>query len=89
MSTLNISHLFVHARTCTCVYLYTSFKEKSFEPWAASNQGLDTILGHLVTPGDVELLQQRTSLTRGKDTTSRRSVQRDAEFFSPLILTPR
>ena len=77
MSTLNLSHLFVHARTCVCVYLCTSFKEKTFESWAATNQSLDTILGHLVTPGDVELLKQRTSLTRGKDTTSRQSVQRD------------
>ncbi|TNN85969.1 hypothetical protein EYF80_003813 [Liparis tanakae] len=29
----------------------------------ATHQGLDAVLGDLVTPGDVELLQQRTTLT--------------------------
>lgn len=48
-------------------YLCASLEEKAFESRAGSHQGLDAILGDLITPGDVELLQEGTTLTeRGK-----------------------
>jgi len=49
---------------CVCAYLCTSFQEEASEARAASDQSLDSILGHLVAPGDVELLQVRTALAR-------------------------
>lgn len=48
-------------------YLCASLEEKAFESRAGSHQGLDAVLGDLITPGDVELLQEGTTLTdRGK-----------------------
>ena len=44
-------------------YLRAAFEEKALEPRAAAHQGLDAILGDLITPRDVELLQQGTTLT--------------------------
>lgn len=43
--------------------LSASFEEKAFESRAGPHQRLDAILGDLITPGDVELLQQGTTLT--------------------------
>lgn len=43
--------------------LSASFEEKAFESRAAPHQCLDAVLGDLITPGDVELLQQGTTLT--------------------------
>ena len=37
-------------------YLCASFEEKAFEPRAGTHQGLDAVLGDLITPGDVQLL---------------------------------
>lgn len=44
-------------------YLCAALQEQGFESAAASHQRLDAILGHLVAPGDVQLFQQRASLT--------------------------
>jgi len=44
-------------------YLCAALKEKTFESRAGAHQGLDAILCDLITPGDVQLLQQGTSLT--------------------------
>lgn len=46
-------------------YLRASFEEKAFESRTGAYQGLDTVLGDLVTPGDVELLQEGATLTEG------------------------
>lgn len=43
--------------------LSASFEEKAFESRAGPHQRLDAILGDLITPGDVELLQQGATLT--------------------------
>lgn len=54
---------------CTNVFqsfvleLCAAFQEQGFESSAASHQSLDAILGHLVTPGDIQLFQQWASLT--------------------------
>lgn len=47
-------------------YLCASLEEKAFESGAGTHQGLDAILGDLITPGDVELLQEGTTLTDGR-----------------------
>lgn len=44
-------------------YLCASLEKKAFKSRAGTHQGLDAILGDLITPGDVELLQQGTTLT--------------------------
>lgn len=46
-------------------YLRASFEEKAFESRTGAYQGLDTVLGDLVAPGDVELLQEGATLTKG------------------------
>lgn len=46
--------------------LSASFEKKAFESGAGAHQCLDAVLGDLVTPGDVELLQQGTTLTDRK-----------------------
>lgn len=43
-------------------YLRAALQEQGFEPPAASHQGLDAILRHLVAPGDIQLFQQRAPL---------------------------
>lgn len=45
--------------------LSAAFEEQAFESRAGPHQRLDAILGDLITPGDVELLQQGTTLTDG------------------------
>lgn len=59
----------------TPAYLCASLKEKAFESWTATHQGLDAILGDLITPGDVELLQQGTALT------DRRTFRKEIHFI--------
>lgn len=44
-------------------YLCASLEEKAFQSRAGTHQSLDAILCDLITPGDVELLQQGTTLT--------------------------
>lgn len=51
--------------TPTGRYLRASLEEKTFESRAGAHQGLDAVLGDLVAPGDVELLQEGTTLTAG------------------------
>lgn len=48
-------------------HLCAAFEEKALESGAGPHQGLDAVLGDLITPGDVELLQQRTALTEQVD----------------------
>lgn len=45
--------------------LSAAFEEQAFESRTGPHQRLDAILGDLITPGDVELLQQGTTLTDG------------------------
>lgn len=45
------------------MYLSAAFEEKAFESRAGAHQGLDAVLRDLITPGDVQLLQQGTTLT--------------------------
>lgn len=48
------------------MYLGAALEEKTFETRAGAHQGLDAILRDLITPGNVQLLQQRTTLTENR-----------------------
>lgn len=55
-------------------YLCASLEEKAFESGAGAHQRLDAVLGDLVTPGDVELLQQGTTLAARRTVSDRARV---------------
>ena len=44
-------------------YLCAAFEEECLESGTGADQSLDAVLGHLITPRDVELLQVGTALT--------------------------
>lgn len=48
-------------------YLCAAFEEQPLQPRTAADERLDAVFSHLITPGDVQLLQHGTALTTAQE----------------------